>query len=151
MVIEVTRAAEKLQGDVLRLFAADGPYGGDEIKKCGCCCCCPRTVLAPQNRSPLSLLLLLSVRRRLRCHFRSSPPPRRSFKVTFRGEPAMDVGGVAREFFPLAVNSLVNVQAGLFRFSDADELSYQIDPTSVSAVPGMPFSFPPYLSMYVSP
>lgn len=51
---------------------------------------------------------------------------RRHFKFEFIGEPAIDAGGVAREWFTCVINSLFNVNFGLFKYGQ-DQLCFQIN------------------------
>eukprot|EP00941_MAST-03F_sp_MAST-3F-sp1_P003148 g3148.t1 len=55
---------------------------------------------------------------------------RKIFQFEFIGEPALDVGGVAREWFALLGQSIFNVDFGLFQWGDVDNLCYQINPNS---------------------
>eukprot|EP00501_MAST-03F_sp_TOSAG23-6_P000592 GSMAST32.ASY1.ANO1.613.1 assembled CDS len=55
---------------------------------------------------------------------------RKIFQFEFIGEPALDAGGVAREWFALLGQSIFNVDFGLFKYGDVDNLCYQINPNS---------------------
>ena len=55
---------------------------------------------------------------------------RKIFKFEFINEPALDAGGVAREWFALVGQSIFNVDFGLFQYGDVDNLCYQINPNS---------------------
>jgi hypothetical protein len=50
----------------------------------------------------------------------------------FTGESAVDCGGVTKEFFHLAVAAFTSPERGFFRYSDVDQITYQIDPASGS-------------------
>ena len=52
------------------------------------------------------------------------------WRFVFEDEPAMDAGGVAREFFSEVTNRLFNVDFGLFQLGANDELAYTINPAS---------------------
>ena len=51
---------------------------------------------------------------------------RKNWKFKFEGEPAIDAGGVSREFWTLLSASLFHPTAGLFMYSATDNLSYQV-------------------------
>jgi hypothetical protein len=53
-----------------------------------------------------------------------------SFRYQFVGEPGEDAGGVAREFYQLVSDKLFDIKLGLFKFSDIDTITYQINPAS---------------------
>eukprot|EP00494_Astrolonche_serrata_P004197 UN04209 len=55
---------------------------------------------------------------------------RRYFRFEFIGEPGIDAGGVAREFFHLCADQVFNCDFGLFEYSGIDNISYQINPSS---------------------
>jgi len=55
---------------------------------------------------------------------------RQIFKFEFVGEPALDAGGVAREWFSEVGRALFNVDFGLFSYGDVDNLCYQINQNS---------------------
>mmetsp|Transcript_1737 Transcript_1737/g.4074 ORF Transcript_1737/g.4074 Transcript_1737/m.4074 type:complete len:796 (+) Transcript_1737:247-2634(+) len=55
---------------------------------------------------------------------------RRHFRFEFLGEPGLDAGGVAREFFELVTDSIFNVDFGLFEYSGVDNICYSINPSS---------------------
>eukprot|EP00940_MAST-03C_sp_MAST-3C-sp2_P001633 g1633.t1 len=67
-------------------------------------------------------------------NFRMLSPADRDFWKIFRfefiDEPALDAGGVAREWFSEVGRALFNVDFGLFSYGDADNLCYQINPHS---------------------
>jgi hypothetical protein len=52
------------------------------------------------------------------------------FRFQFVGEPAQDVGGVEREWFELVSEELFDSGFGLFKYSDIDNITYQINPAS---------------------
>ena len=54
----------------------------------------------------------------------------RIWRFQFVGEPGLDAGGLAREFFTLLTENLFNADVGLFRYSGAGTLSYQINEAS---------------------
>lgn len=60
-------------------------------------------------------------------------------RVTFEGGERIssldDIGGVSREFFPLAVEAFMRPERGLFRFSNVDNLTYQLVPFGSEGVP----------------
>lgn len=51
----------------------------------------------------------------------------KTFRFKFIGEPAVDAGGVAREWFDLVVGLLFNPDFGLFEYTNVSGLSYQIN------------------------
>ena len=53
---------------------------------------------------------------------------RKTWRFTFKGEPARDAGGVAREFWSLLSAELFHPHAGLFKYSANENLTYQINP-----------------------
>eukprot|EP00501_MAST-03F_sp_TOSAG23-6_P001473 GSMAST32.ASY1.ANO1.1531.1 assembled CDS len=55
----------------------------------------------------------------------------KTFRFKFIGEPAVDAGGVAREWFDLVVGLLFNPDFGLFEYTNVSGLSYQINRDSV--------------------
>ena len=52
------------------------------------------------------------------------------FRFEFIGEPALDAGGVAREFYGLVCEQLFNPDCGLFRPSAVNQMCMQINPNS---------------------
>lgn len=52
---------------------------------------------------------------------------REIFRFKFEGEPALDAGGVAREWYDQITETLFNLDFGLFAFSGSDRYSYQIN------------------------
>jgi len=54
----------------------------------------------------------------------------RYFRFEFIGEPGIDAGGVAREWFQLVTDQCFNVDFGLFEYSGVDNICYQINPSS---------------------
>ena len=58
------------------------------------------------------------------------------FRFEFVGEPAVDAGGVAREFFELAVKALFDPNFALFRQSDTSARTYWFNEDSNIAHPG---------------
>jgi hypothetical protein len=57
---------------------------------------------------------------------------RQTWRFSFKGEPAYDAGGVAREFWSLLSAELFHRNAGLFMFAATDQLTYQINPAAPS-------------------
>eukprot|EP01039_Chlorochromonas_danica_P003256 gene3256-3567_t len=55
---------------------------------------------------------------------------RKIFRFEFLGEPALDAGGVAREFFEIIAQQLFNPDCGLFLYSSVNQLCMQINPNS---------------------
>ena len=55
---------------------------------------------------------------------------RRIFRFEFIGEPGLDAGGVAREWFQVVSDALFNADFGLFSYSSGDNLCYQLNPSS---------------------
>jgi hypothetical protein len=53
---------------------------------------------------------------------------RKTWRFTFAGEPAIDAGGVAREFWTMLSSSLFHPHAGLFKYGATDNMTYQINP-----------------------
>jgi len=56
----------------------------------------------------------------------------KTWRFQFKGEPAQDAGGVAREFWQLISEQLFHPHAGLFMYSATDNLTYQINPLAAS-------------------
>lgn len=54
----------------------------------------------------------------------------RIFRFEFIGEPAIDAGGVAREWFSEVGRAIFNVDFGLFSYGESDNLCYKINPHS---------------------
>jgi hypothetical protein len=54
----------------------------------------------------------------------------KTFRFEFIGEPALDAGGVAREFYELFANELFNPDCGLFTYSAVNQMCMQINPNS---------------------
>eukprot|EP00750_Incisomonas_marina_P012102 INCI16565.1.p1 GENE.INCI16565.1~~INCI16565.1.p1 ORF type:complete len:763 (+),score=134.48 INCI16565.1:117-2405(+) len=52
------------------------------------------------------------------------------FVYEFIGEPGIDAGGVAREFFQVLSNEIFNLDFGLFRYSNANQICYSFNPSS---------------------
>ena len=52
------------------------------------------------------------------------------FRFEFIGEPGLDAGGVAREFFEIASNTLFNPDAGLFLYSAINQMCVRCNPIS---------------------
>lgn len=52
------------------------------------------------------------------------------FRFEFLGEPALDAGGVAREFFAVICTQLFNPDCGLFLYSAVNQMCMQINPNS---------------------
>jgi E3 ubiquitin-protein ligase NEDD4 len=52
------------------------------------------------------------------------------FRFEFIGEPALDAGGVAREFYGMVCEQLFNPDCGLFRPSAVNQMCMQINPNS---------------------
>ncbi|KAJ1424691.1 hypothetical protein B484DRAFT_331127 [Ochromonadaceae sp. CCMP2298] len=55
---------------------------------------------------------------------------RKIFRFEFLGEPALDAGGVAREFFAVISEQLFNPDCGLFLYSAVNQMCMQINPNS---------------------
>lgn len=55
---------------------------------------------------------------------------RRRLWITFEGEPGLDYGGVAREWFYLLSREMFNPYYGLFEYSAIDNYTLQINPQS---------------------
>lgn len=55
---------------------------------------------------------------------------RKIFRFEFLGEPAIDAGGVAREWFNEVTDALFNPDFGLFQYSSVDQMCMQINPAS---------------------
>mmetsp|Transcript_14870 Transcript_14870/g.19615 ORF Transcript_14870/g.19615 Transcript_14870/m.19615 type:complete len:762 (+) Transcript_14870:270-2555(+) len=53
------------------------------------------------------------------------------FRFEFIGEPGIDAGGVAREWFHLVSEQLFNPDFALFQFGSVDQMCMQINPNSV--------------------
>jgi E3 ubiquitin-protein ligase NEDD4 len=53
---------------------------------------------------------------------------RTTWRFKFEGEPGVDAGGVAREFWSMISAELFSPHAGLFKYSATDQLTYQINP-----------------------
>ncbi len=60
----------------------------------------------------------------------SATDMQRFFRFAFIGAPAMDAGGVAREWFHCVSQHLFSLDTGLWRYSHVDNLTYQINPAS---------------------
>lgn len=54
----------------------------------------------------------------------------RYFRYEFAGEPGLDAGGIAREWFTLVSDQVFNADAGLMEYSQAGNLTYQISANS---------------------
>jgi hypothetical protein len=52
------------------------------------------------------------------------------FRFEFIGEPALDAGGVAREFYGIVCEQLFNADVGLFCSSSTNQMCMQINPNS---------------------
>jgi len=52
------------------------------------------------------------------------------FRYEFSGEPGVDAGGIAREWFGLTADASFNVDLGLFEYGGTDNVCYQISPNS---------------------
>lgn len=59
-----------------------------------------------------------------------APDMRKIFRFEFLGEPALDAGGVAREFFGIVSEQLFNPDFGLFLYSSVNQMCMQINPNS---------------------
>lgn len=55
---------------------------------------------------------------------------RKIFRFEFLGEPAIDAGGVAREFYDQVTSALFHPDFGLFQYSSVDQMCMQINPAS---------------------
>ena len=54
----------------------------------------------------------------------------KTFRFEFIGEPGLDAGGVAREFYELFSQDLFNPDCGLFTYSSVNQMCMQINPNS---------------------
>ena len=54
----------------------------------------------------------------------------KTFRFEFIGEPALDAGGVAREFYEVFSEQLFNPDCGLFLYSSVNQMCMQINPNS---------------------
>jgi len=63
-------------------------------------------------------------------HFNLSQMMHYLFRFEFLGEPALDAGGVAREFFSVICNQIFNPDCGLFLYSAVNQMCMQINPNS---------------------
>lgn len=52
------------------------------------------------------------------------------FRFEFIGEPALDAGGVAREFYSIICEQIFNPDCGLFLYSSVNQMCMQINPNS---------------------
>jgi len=59
---------------------------------------------------------------------------RKIFRFEFIGEPGLDAGGVAREFYQLVSESLFNPDFGLFLYSAINQMCVRINPNSSISV-----------------
>lgn len=55
---------------------------------------------------------------------------RKIFRFEFIGEPALDAGGVAREFYTCICEQIFNPDCGLFLYSAVNQMCMQINPNS---------------------
>ena len=55
---------------------------------------------------------------------------RKAFRFEFIGEPALDAGGVAREFYNCLLEQVCNPNTGLFSYSSANQMCMQFNPNS---------------------
>jgi len=55
---------------------------------------------------------------------------RKTFRFEFIGEPGLDAGGVAREWFNSVSERLFNPDCGLFQYSSVNQMCMQINPNS---------------------
>lgn len=55
---------------------------------------------------------------------------RKIFRFEFLGEPALDAGGVAREFYSCVCEQVFNPDCGLFLYSSVNQMCMQINPNS---------------------
>jgi hypothetical protein len=55
---------------------------------------------------------------------------RKMFRFDFIGEPGLDAGGVAREWYNLVAEQLFNPDCGLFHYSSVNQMCMQINPNS---------------------
>ena len=55
---------------------------------------------------------------------------KKMFRFEFIGEPALDAGGVAREFYTVLCEQLFNPDSGLFLYSAVNQMCMQINPNS---------------------
>ena len=61
---------------------------------------------------------------------RSSIEWRAPFNLSFVGEPALDAGGLTREWFSCLITEIFSERANYSKFSQTDKLTYQIDVTT---------------------
>ena len=59
-----------------------------------------------------------------------APDMKKIFRFEFIGEPALDAGGVAREFYTVLCEQLFNPDSGLFLYSAVNQMCMQINPNS---------------------
>ena len=55
---------------------------------------------------------------------------RKIFRFEFIGEPALDAGGVAREFYSCICEQIFNPDCGLFLYSSVNQMCMQVNPNS---------------------
>ena len=60
---------------------------------------------------------------------------RQFFRFEFSGEPGIDAGGVAREFYEVLSSEIFNPNFGLFTYSSTDQMCLQINHASGTAEP----------------
>lgn len=65
---------------------------------------------------------------------------RQTFRFSFAGEPGLDAGGVAREWFLLVTQELFNLDRGLFQYSHVDNITYQVSAAASAAATALPLS-----------
>lgn len=58
------------------------------------------------------------------------PDMRKIFRFEFIGEPALDAGGVAREFYSIICEQIFNPDCGLFLYSSVNQMCMQINHNS---------------------
>ena len=58
---------------------------------------------------------------------------RKVFRFEFHNEPALDAGGVAREWVQLVTEGIFDVNTGLWRYSSGNNVCYQINEHSALA------------------
>ena len=62
--------------------------------------------------------------------YRDASEWRAPLNLKFTNEPALDAGGLTREWFSILITELFDVNRGIFRFSETDRLTYRINTSS---------------------
>ena len=60
---------------------------------------------------------------------------RRPFNLTFEGELGHDAGGLTREWFSIILRQALSQDFGMFKFSETDNITYQLDEASTTRLP----------------